>query len=106
MSRGMVKRAFFVALAGSALALAGLSRVRAAGSPPEVLAMTTGYGVEADCLDGGGECGRLVADAWCADRGLGVAAAFGPAGEAAGPSSSEYVVACTDGTAASATAMR
>jgi hypothetical protein len=36
-----------------------------------------GYGLE-DCLSEGGECGRVVADAWCEAHGHGHALAFGP----------------------------
>src|SRR5208283_2053972 len=41
-----------------------------------VIAAASGYGVE-DCLTEGGECGRVVADAWCEAHGLGVALKFG-----------------------------
>ena len=36
-----------------------------------------GYGV-GNCLATGGECGQLVADAWCQAHGYGRAASFGP----------------------------
>ncbi len=35
-----------------------------------------GYGV-ADCLAGSGECGRIVADAWCEAKGFRAAVAYG-----------------------------
>lgn len=38
-----------------------------------------GYGV-GDCLASGGECGRLVADAWCEAQGFVRAVSFTPAG--------------------------
>lgn len=37
-----------------------------------------GYGV-GDCLATGGECGRVIADAWCETRGFRQATLFGPA---------------------------
>jgi hypothetical protein len=41
-----------------------------------VIAAASGYGVE-DCLGEGGECGRVVADAWCEAHGRGAALEFG-----------------------------
>jgi hypothetical protein len=41
-----------------------------------LIAATAGYGVE-DCLGEGGECGRVVADAWCEAHGRGAALNFG-----------------------------
>jgi hypothetical protein len=41
-----------------------------------MIAAAQGYGVE-DCLAEGGECGRAVADAWCAAQGRGAALKFG-----------------------------
>ncbi len=41
-----------------------------------VIAAAPGYGVE-DCLAEGGECGRVVADAWCEAQGRGAALKFG-----------------------------
>ena len=41
-----------------------------------VIAAASGYGVE-DCLGQGGECGQVVADAWCQAHGQGVALKFG-----------------------------
>ncbi len=43
-----------------------------------LIAANDGYGVE-DCLGEGGECGRVVADAWCEAHGHGAAVAFGRA---------------------------
>jgi hypothetical protein len=48
----------------------------AAESDTFVISAATGYGVE-DCLSEGGECGRLVADAWCEEQGRGNALKFG-----------------------------
>jgi hypothetical protein len=44
---------------------------------------TDGYGVE-DCLAEGGECGRVVADAWCEAHGHGAAISFGVADDVTG----------------------
>lgn len=41
-----------------------------------VIAAASGYGVE-DCLVEGGECGQVVADAWCEAHGRGGAVKFG-----------------------------
>ena len=41
-----------------------------------VIAAAPGYGVE-DCLAEGGECGRVVADAWCEAHGSHEAVNFG-----------------------------
>ena len=41
-----------------------------------VIAADEGYGVE-DCLLGAGECGQVVADAWCEAHGAGNAIQFG-----------------------------
>ena len=40
------------------------------------IAAANGYGVE-DCLGDSGECGKAVADAWCAALGHGVALTYG-----------------------------
>jgi hypothetical protein len=62
-----------------------------------LIASTVGYGVE-DCLGEGGECGRVVADAWCEAHGRGVALEFGQQ-TGAGPSLSgprPYFIICGD----------
>ena len=41
-----------------------------------MISATSGYGVE-DCLAEGGECGHVVADAWCEAHGRGAALKFG-----------------------------
>lgn len=43
-----------------------------------IIAANDGYGIQ-DCLGEGGECGRVVADAWCEAHGHGAAVAFGRA---------------------------
>ncbi len=41
-----------------------------------LIAAASGYGIE-DCLAEGGECGQVVADAWCEAHGGGAALKFG-----------------------------
>jgi len=69
-----------------------------------IVAANDGYGVQ-DCLGEGGECGRVVADAWCEAHGHGAALAFGRADDGAGAISvaatpatgaEPYVVSCGD----------
>ena len=69
-----------------------------------IIASSDGYGVE-DCLAEGGECGRVVADAWCEAHGHGAAISFGaaddvtdaiPAGVGARNSQPPYFVRCGD----------
>jgi hypothetical protein len=45
-----------------------------------VIPASDGYGV-ADCLTGGSDCGRIVADAWCEAQGFSRAETFGIAAE-------------------------
>ena len=59
-----------------ALGMAGGQPVKAHEPDTFVIAVTSGYGVE-DCLGEGGECGRVVADAWCEAHGRGAALKFG-----------------------------
>jgi len=64
-----------------------------------VIAAAQGYGVE-DCLAEGGECGHVVADAWCEAHGAGEALRFGVSGtnpaEAAGGRGRPYFITCGD----------
>jgi hypothetical protein len=69
-----------------------------------IIAANDGYGIQ-DCLGEGGECGRVVADAWCEAHGHGAALAFGRADDGAGAISvaatpatgaEPYVVSCGD----------
>jgi hypothetical protein len=91
---------FFVALA---LGIVAVNRGQAAEGNTFIIAATDGYGVE-DCLAEGGECGHVVADAWCEAHGHGAALSFGlaeditnaiPAG-AAGKTGTPYIVRCGD----------
>jgi hypothetical protein len=66
-----------------------------------IIAAAEGYGVE-DCLAEGGDCGRVVADAWCEAHGHGAAISFGIAddvtgaipGEVAANNTHPYIVRC------------
>ena len=78
-----------------AIAMAPLNYGDASPSSTFVIAATAGYGVE-DCLGEAGECGRVVADAWCGAHGRGAALAFGQKDEPAGSStgSRPYFITC------------
>jgi len=78
-------------LAASALSF-GLSGPAAAGGRAFLIAGNDGYGLQ-ECLGEGGECGRAVADAWCAAEGRGAALSFG---RADGVRNDGYVVTCGD----------
>jgi hypothetical protein len=60
-----------------------------------------GYGL-ADCLNDGGECGQVVADAFCEAQGRGSAVSFGPQSRFTGAevkistTAEPYVVNCRD----------
>jgi len=72
----------------------GLSEAARAGQGHAfTVAANDGYGVQ-DCLGESGECGRAVADAWCAAEGRGAALSYGRADDVA--SSPAYVVTCGD----------
>jgi hypothetical protein len=72
-------RAFLYLLAIGLLAGATSSTgARAEETHALVVAANDGYGVE-DCLAEAGECGQVVADAWCEAHGHGPAVSFGPA---------------------------
>ncbi len=69
-----------------------------------IIAANDGYGVE-DCLGEGGECGRVVADAWCEAHGHGAAISFGVADDVTGAIAasaaadkphSPYIIRCGD----------
>jgi hypothetical protein len=65
-------------LLGLALAAARIPPSHAAEAQSFVIAAAEGYGIE-DCLGEGGECGKIVADAWCEAHGHGAAIKFGRA---------------------------
>src|ERR1700691_4913520 len=69
-----------------------------------IIAAADGYGVE-DCLAEGGECGRVVADAWCEAHGRGAAISFGLADDVTGAIAisaaaekprGPYIIRCAD----------
>jgi hypothetical protein len=73
----------------------GLSEAARAGQGHAfAIAANDGYGLQ-ECLGEGGECGRAVADAWCAAEGRGAALSFGRA-DAAAATDAAYVVTCGD----------
>ena len=59
-----------------ALAAIAAGRASAAEKSTYIIAAASGYGVE-DCLGEAGECGQVVADAWCEAHGRGAALKFG-----------------------------
>lgn len=67
---------------GAGMSLAVLPTSRTVAAPSEqrtfLIPASDGYGV-ADCLSGGAECGKIVADAWCESQGFARATAFGVA---------------------------
>ena len=69
-----------VVFLASILTISDVHPVKAQGGNTFVIAATSGYGVE-DCLGEGGECGRVVADAWCEAHGQGAALKFGEENE-------------------------
>jgi hypothetical protein len=76
---------------------------RAAERHSFIIAANDGYGIE-DCLGEDGECGHVVADAWCQAHGHRSALAFGRAEDVTGsiapsvPATAErpYIVTCGD----------
>jgi hypothetical protein len=66
-----------------------------------LMAANDGYGL-ADCLNEGGECGQVVADAFCEAQGRGSAVSFGPQSRFTGAevristTAEPYVVNCRD----------
>jgi hypothetical protein len=73
----------------------GLSQAASAGQGHAfTIAANDGYGLQ-ECLGEGGDCGRAVADAWCAAEGRGAALSFGRA-DASAATDAAYVVTCGD----------
>ena len=87
-------------LVAAALA-GGFGSARADEVKDYVIASNDGYGLQ-ECLGAGGECGQVVADAWCEAHGHGHALSFGPRGAMAGGATrvaaddESYVVKCGD----------
>lgn len=65
------------------LAVGPVGQGRAASVHAFIVSATDGYGVE-DCLGERGDCGRIVADAWCEAHGRGPAISFGRAEDVTG----------------------
>jgi hypothetical protein len=63
-------------LFGLLLALSEPGHSRASEARTYFIAAANGYGVE-DCLGEAGECGKVLADAWCEGFGRGAALKFG-----------------------------
>jgi hypothetical protein len=90
-------------LVGLALWVGGSAVSRAADGHSFIIAANDGYGIE-DCLGEAGECGHVVADAWCAAHGHSAALSFGRADDItgtvaySGPSKlgPSYFVTCGD----------
>jgi hypothetical protein len=96
--------AVLAALVGLAVWVGETGASRAVERQSFLIASNDGYGLQ-DCLGEGGDCGRVVADAWCEAHGRGAALSFGPAEEvpgavagAAKPAKADraYVVTCGD----------
>jgi hypothetical protein len=87
----------------SVSALPESSAASAAGGSTFIIAGSEGYGVE-DCLAERGECGRVVADAWCEAHGHGASISYGLAEDVTGAIQSAathatgapYVISCSD----------
>ena len=101
MSCSVLRRIRRPALFGIALGVVGVSEGQAQESRTFVVPATAGYGVE-ECLDASGECGEMVANAWCNAYGQGVALEFGRYGvdksnasNASLPSPKRYYVDCS-----------
>ncbi|MDH7796186.1 MULTISPECIES: hypothetical protein [unclassified Beijerinckia] len=96
-----------IPLAAAFLALAAtFGQVRAAEPVRSfVIAAEDGYGVS-ECVASRQECGRVVADAWCAGHGFGKASAYGSADDvtgstgittaAAAPARGSVIITCGD----------
>ncbi|HYA74148.1 MAG TPA: hypothetical protein VEF36_13430 [Roseiarcus sp.] len=87
-------------LAGFVLCAAQLDGGRAGEAHSFIVAANDGYGIQ-DCLGEGGECGRVVADAWCQANGHGAALTFGRTDKVSlaatpGEGAEPYVVTCGD----------
>jgi len=87
---------------GVVLSMGALSGARAGETHALVIAANDGYGVE-DCLAEVGDCGQVVADAWCEAHGHGPAVSFGPRSAFEGVGATKismadesYVIKCGD----------
>ena len=83
MRRLASRPAFVVALCSLAFVVGPALPSQAAESQSFIIAGSDGYGVQ-DCLGGEGECGQVVADAWCEAHGHGAAVSFGKTDDVTG----------------------
>jgi hypothetical protein len=96
---------YFLPLVAAILALASMKdQARAQEGPVFTVAASEGYGV-AECLVSRGQCGQVVADAWCEAHGYGRAMAFGLADDVtasigkaslASPSNGAVIIRCAE----------
>jgi len=98
MMRCVLRRMGLPALFGMAFGVISATPGQAVESRTYIISASSGYGVE-DCLGDGGECGAVVADAWCRTYGEGVAQDFGRSqagdpSERSWPASKRYFVVC------------
>ncbi len=95
MAFSTLNRGALVAPLAVAYVIASAGGLSAQAPSTFEIAAASGYGVE-DCLAEGGECGRVVADAFCEAHGRGEALKFGlsASGEAAQPQ--PYYITCGD----------
>jgi hypothetical protein len=80
MRRAIAVLAFTTVLASAAASFTVLPEATSAAEAPDatfLVPANDGYGV-GECLATGGECGRVIADAWCETQGYARAVAFGP----------------------------
>jgi hypothetical protein len=81
MRRTVATLAFTAVVASAAASFTGLpAETRAPERSREAVFLVPqndGYGV-AECLTSGGECGQMVADAWCETQGYARATSFAP----------------------------
>lgn len=68
--------ALVASAAGSLVMIPNVTSNAAASEQTFLIPASDGYGV-ADCLTGGSECGKVVANAWCEAKGFGLASSFG-----------------------------
>ncbi len=97
MSLSALKRIRLPALFAIGLGVVDMGEGQALESRTFLVSASAGYGVE-ECLDDGGECGRMVADAWCNAHGQGVALEFGRSevsANGAWPAPKRYYVDCS-----------
>jgi hypothetical protein len=98
MTTSIFDRQALLAPFAVALVVASVGGVSAQEPSTFVIAAAPGYGVE-DCLAEGGECGRVIADAWCEASGHGEALKFGlfnDAGTNGSTGSRPYFITCAE----------